>query len=346
MSAFRNLFIFALAVTGIGTVGNSQASEINLYSYRQPVLIEPILESFAARTGIKVNVVFADKGVLERLKAEGENSPADAVLTVDVGRLQDMVDAGVLQSVRSPVLEGNIPGQFRDPEGRWFGLSVRARVIAASKERVSPAVVERYQDLADPTLRGRVCSRSGKHEYMVSLLAAMIAHDGEPAAEAWLGGMRDNLAQKPQGNDRSQIKAIYEGVCDVALVNTYYLGLLATNTREPEQQRWAEAVTIIFPNQREWGTHVNVSGAGVTKSAKNRDNAVKLIEYLSGDEGQKLYAEQNLEYPVRVGVAWHPLVASWGPFKADTINLTNIAKYRPAASRMVDRVAFDNAGGS
>jgi iron(III) transport system substrate-binding protein len=317
--------------------------EVNLYSFRQPQLIEPILRRFGDETGTKVNVVYAEKGLLERLKAEGDNSPADVVLTADIGNLNDMVEAGVLQPVRSPVLEANIPAQYRDPDGRWFGLTMRARVIYASKQRVKPGEIARYEDLADPKFRGRVCSRSGKHVYMVSLIASLIASDGEQRAEQWLEGVKTNLVRKPQGNDRSQAKAIYEGECDLALANTYYYGVMQSN---PEERAWAEAVTLVFPNQSDRGTHVNISGGAVTKATKNRDNAVRLLEYLSGDEAQRLYAEQNFEYPVKPGVAPSPVVAAWGSFKPDAIPLVEVARERAAASRLVDRVGFDEGGGS
>lgn len=341
---------FAVSALLIGAVGSKFAvadeGEVNLYSYRQPFLIEPMLKAFTKESGIKVNVVYAKKGMLERLKAEGENSPADAVLTVDIGRLHDMVEAGVLQPVQSDVLERNIPAQYRHPDGLWFGLTTRARVFFVSKDRVGENEVQTYEELADPKAKGRVCTRSGKNVYMVSLIASVIEHAGEEKAEKWLTGVRDNLARKPQGNDRAQAKAIHEGICDIAVANTYYMGKMATNEDKPEQKAWAESVRIVFPNQGDRGTHVNVSGAGVTKSSKNQENAVKLLEFLSGDDAQKLYAEQNFEYPVKAGVPLHPMVASWGEFKADTIGLAEVAKHRAEASKLVDRVGYDQASGS
>jgi iron(III) transport system substrate-binding protein len=346
--ARRLVAVLAVASAALAAAGQAVAAdeEVNLYSYRQAYLIQPILDAFTEKTGIKVNAVYAEKGILERLKAEGPNSPADVVLAADVGALNDMVEAGVLQPVSSPVLEETIPAQYRHPEGLWYGLTTRARVIVASKDRVGADEIRSYEDLADPRFKGRACTRSGKHVYMVSLIASMIAHEGEEKAEAWLRGVKDNLAQKPQGNDRAQIKAVYEGACDVAVVNTYYLGHLATTTEEPEQNKWAEAVRIVFPNQDGRGAHVNVSGAAVTKSASNRENAIKLLEYLAGDEAQKLYAEQNFEYPIKEGVPVHPVVASWGEFKADDIRLSEVAKHREAASRLVDEVGYDEAAGT
>lgn len=347
MIGFRKMTATAVMLAGFaGFTTSAVAQEVNLYSYRQPFLIQPLLDAFTEKTDTDVNVVYAEKGVLERLKAEGDNSPADAVLTADVGRLNDMVEAGVVQPVQSSVLEDAIPSQYRHPEGLWYGLTLRGRIIAASKERVEPEAITSYEDLADPRFRGRVCTRSGKHEYMISLIASVIAHQGEEKARQWLEGVKQNLARKPQGNDRAQIKAIYEGECDIAVVNTYYLGHLATNQEEPEQQKWAEAVRIIFPDQEGRGAHVNVSGAAVTKSASHREEAVKLLEFLVSDEAQRIYAQQNFEYPVKDGVPLDPVVASWGSFKADDIDLAEVARHRDEASRLVDRVGYDQAAGS
>jgi len=336
------------AISFVGaTIPNTHAAEdeseavVNLYSYRQPFLINPLLNGFTEQTGIVVNMVYVKKGMLERLKAEGKNSPADLVLTTDIGGLNDMVEAGVLQSASSETITTNIPEQYRHPDGLWHGLTVRGRVIFASTERTNPNEVTSYADLTKPELKGRICTRSGKHVYNISLVASLIAHDGEEYAKSWLAGVRDNLAQKPQGNDRAQAKAIFEGVCDYAIANTYYMGKMATNEKKPEQQEWAKAVRIIFPNQDGRGTHVNISGAAVTKSAKHKANAIKLIEYLSGDAAQKIYAEQNFEYPVQEGVPLHPLVASWGEFTTDKISLADVAKHRATASRLVDITAYD-----
>jgi iron(III) transport system substrate-binding protein len=337
----------AALVSGAGAAMVGAASpEVNLYSYRQPFLIKPMLDEFTKQTGIKVNVVFAEKGILEKIKAAGDNSPADAVLTVDIGRLNELKEAGVLDAVKSATLDVNIPANLRHPDGLWFGLTTRARIAVVSKARVKPGELKSYADLADPKFRGRVCVRSGKHPYNVALIASVIAHEGDAAAETWLKGLRANLARKPQGNDRAQAKAIHEGICDVALINTYYLGKMATNEKEPVQKKWADAVKVVFLNQDSRGNHINISGAAVTKSAKNRDNAVKLIEFLSGDLAQKMYAETNLEYPVKAGVAIDPLVKSWGAFKADGISLEKVANFRPAAAKLVDKIGFDQGPGS
>ena len=325
---------------------HAESKELNLYSYRQPFLIQPLLDTFAKETGIKVNVVYAQKGMLEKIKAAGANSPADAVLTVDIGRLHELKEAGVLQPVKSAVLDKAIPAHLRDPQGLWFALTTRARVALVSKDRVKPGELTSYEQLADPKFKGRICVRSGKNDYNIALIASMIAHHGEAKAEEWLRGLKANLARKPQGNDRAQAKAVYEGVCDIAITNSYYLGKMMTEKDKPEQQKWAAAVRLTYLNQDGRGNHMNVSGAAVTKSAKHRDAAVKLLEFLAGDEAQKLYADVNQEYPVKDGVPQSDLVKSWGPFKADKLDMEKIAQLRPAASRLVDKVAFDEGPGS
>jgi len=338
--------VVILGLTGVSWNGVAASNEVNLYSYRQPFLIKPILDEFTKQTGITVNTVYAKTGMLEKIKAAGDNSPADAVLTVDIGRLNELKEAGVLGPVKSRTLDENVPAHLRQPDGLWFGLTTRARIAFASRERVKPGELKTYADLADPKFKGRICIRSGKHAYNVALIASVIAHEGEAEAERWLRGVKANLARKPQGNDRAQAKAIYEGACDVGIANTYYMGKMATNNKKPEQKKWAETVKVTFLDQDGRGNHVNLSGAGVTRNAKNRDNAVKLIEFLSGEYAQKIYASQNFEYPVKAGVAVDPLVKSWGDFKADTLSLEKIAGLRAAASKLVDRVRFDEGPGS
>ncbi len=332
----------ALAVAALWGGPASAGGEVNLYSGRQPFLIDPLLTAFTEDTGIRVNMVYLKKGMLERLKSEGANSPADLILTTDIGNLNNHLEAGLLQGVRSSVLEANIPPQYRHPDGLWFGLTTRARIIYAHKDRVKPGEVTTYEDLAKPHMEGRVCSRSGKHVYSVSLLASIVAAKGEAEAQAWAKGVKENLARKPQGNDRAQVKAVYQGECDVSLGNTYYMGKMQTNEKAPEQKDWAAAVNVIFPNQKDRGTHMNISGAAVTKSAKNKDNAVKLIEYLTNDKAQSIYAERNFEYPVKASVPVSKIVASWGSFKPDVTFLSKVAEQRILATRIMDRVRFDN----
>ena len=322
--------------------GPVAADEVNLYSSRQPFLIEPLLDAFTEATGIKVNMAYVKTGMLERLKAEGLNSPADLILTADIGDLDNHAKADLLKPIESEILNSNIPPQYRQSDGLWFGLTTRARVIFVHKERVGSNEVLRYEDLAAPHMRGRVCMRSGKHVYNVSLLASIVTAKGAVEAESWAAAVKANLARRPQGNDRAQVKAVYHGECDVALGNTYYMGKMATNEKDPEQKLWAESVRIVFPNQADRGTHVNISGAALIKGAEHEANAIKLIEFLTGDEAQAIYARRNFEYPVKQGVALLPMVASWGTFKADAAFLSDVAEQRTIASKIVDVVAFDH----
>lgn len=330
-----------LSLAAGAALAADDAGEVNIYSQRQPFLIDPMFARFTEKTGIEVNTVFAKDGLTERLVNEGDNSPADLLLTADIGRLDAAVEAGVTQAVDSDVLEQSIPEEFRDPDGHWFGLTNRARVILTSKDRVEDGLVTTYEDLARPELEGRVCTRSGKHEYMVALIASMIAHHGREDAEAWLTGLKNNLARKPQGNDRAQAKGIHEGQCDVAVMNSYYLGAIAD---DPAQAPWLSAFDIVFPNQtapNDRGTHMNISGISLTAAAPHRDNAIRLMEFLASDEAQSLYAELNHEYPVNPDVAASELVSSWGSFKADPLPLAEVAALRADASRLVDEVGYD-----
>ena len=322
-----------------------EAGEVNVYSYRQPYLINPLFEAFTEQTGVKVNVIFAEKGLIERIQAEGRNSPADVLLTVDVGNLTQATDAGIAQPIQSPALEAAIPPAYRAADNQWFGLTRRARVVYASKERVKLDKIT-YEDLADPKWRGKICIRSGQHVYNVALIASLIAAHGEEWTETWLKGVKSNLARKPAGDDRLQVKGVYAGECDIAVGNTYYMGAMLKNDKEPEQKEWANSVTIIFPDTDDRGTHVNISGAVVAKYAPHKDNAVKLLEFLASDQGQEMYADVNNEYPVKEGIPWSPLVKSWGAFKPDPISLNDIAALRKKASELVDKVGFDDGPSS
>ncbi|QLB18493.1 Fe(3+) ABC transporter substrate-binding protein [Mannheimia granulomatis] len=335
----KALSTLALAVSAFASTTTFAANEVNVYSYRQPYLIEPMLKNFEKDTGIKVNVIFADKGLVERVKKEGELSPADVLLTVDISRVMEIVNAGLSQKIESKVLEKNIPAQFRDSQGDWFGLTTRARVIYTSKDRVGklPAGFD-YLDLAKPEYKGKVCVRSGKNSYNVSLFASMIEHYGVEKTKAFLEGLKANLAQKPQGGDRDQVKAIKEGICDYALGNSYYYGKMLDDEK---QKAWAESAIINFPSGK-YGTHKNISAVAVAKHAPNKANAVKLIEYLSGDKAQGLYAELNHEYPVKADVQPSALVKGWGEFSSDIIKLEDIAKHYEAALKLVDEVKFDD----
>ncbi|MFE8069587.1 Fe(3+) ABC transporter substrate-binding protein [Marinobacteraceae bacterium S3BR75-40.1] len=329
-----------LALTLLPLSLSAQADgEVNVYSYRQPFLVKPLFEAFTDQTGIDVNVVFAKTGIAERLKREGRNSPADVVMTVDVARLSDLAERDLTQSVHSETISNNIPPSFRHPDGKWIGLTSRARIIYASKERVKKGEIKTYEGLADPRWKGKACTRSAKHPYNVALIASMIAHHGIDGAEDWLRGVKANLARKPQGNDRAQVKAIKEGICDVALGNSYYYGKMLTNE---DQKAWAESAFLVFPNQDGRGTHVNISGAALTKSTPNREEAIKLLEFLSSEKAQQIYAETNFEHPVNPDVTPTGLVAEWGDFKVDDLPLQKIADYREEAVKLVDRVGFDN----
>ncbi|MCH9671589.1 MAG: Fe(3+) ABC transporter substrate-binding protein [Gammaproteobacteria bacterium] len=325
--------LLAFAITAPTVSANG---EVNVYSYRQPFLIKPMFAAFTRDTGIAVNTVFAKKGLSERLRQEGKNSPADLIFTVDIARLTDVHEQGLTQKIDSSVLKANIPAAYHGPQSHWVGLTSRARIIVASKALDLKSIT--YEALADPEHKGRLCTRSGKHPYMVALVAAMISHHGEEAAENWLRGVKANLARKPTGNDRAQVKAISEGECEIAVINHYYLGKMLASE---EQSAWVDAVDIIFPNQSDRGTHVNVSGVALAKYAPNRANAIKLIEFLSGDLAQQMYAEQNAEYPLKAGVPWSGLLQSFGTFKTDSLALQDIAAKRNAASKLVDRVNYD-----
>ena len=313
-------------------------AEVNVYSYRQPELIQPLVDAFTAATGIEVNIAFLNQGLTERLLAEGTRTPADIILTADVQHLAEAVDAGVTQAVASDVLTANVPEGFRDPGNQWFGLTSRARIVYAAKDRVQPGEVTTYEDLADPTWKGRICTRSGTHAYNTALTAAMIAHHGPDYTKTWLEGLKANLAMKPQGNDRAQVKSIWAGECDISLGNTYYMGEML---EDDEQRPWAEAVRIDFPVFEGGGTHVNISGVAMTAHAKHPEDALKFMEFLTSPEAQGIYAAANHEYPVSDAAAPSELVASWGSFTPDNIDLMTLAGERGDALKLAQEVDFD-----
>jgi len=345
MGRVARRIIGALAGTTI-LAGTAVAEEtVNIYSSREPGLIAPLLKAFTEKTGIKTNAVYIRDGMAERVAAEGANSPVDVMLDVDIGRLAGAKAKGISQALKSDAVAANIPAQYRDPEGHWIGLSQRARVIYASKDRVKLVDIT-YEDLADPKWKGKVCSRSGQHTYNIALLASIIAHEGEEKAEAWARGVKANLAKKPAGGDRDQAKAIFAGECDLALANTYYMAAMQKNEKNPEQKQWAAAIKILFPNAKGRGTHVNISGAVLAKNAPNRANGVKLIEFLTSDTGQRVYAERVNEYPLEPGIPVSEIVASWGPLKPDALAFDKIAALRKKASEIFDKVGFDNGPGT
>ena len=320
------------------TLASPAFADVNIYTTRQPELIQPVMDAFTAETGIAVNLAFVEEGIVERLKAEGARSPADLVMTVDIANLQQIVDAGVIQAVESDVLNAAIPASLRSPDNLWFGLTTRARIIYASRDRVADGEVTTYEDLASPQWAGRICTRSGTHNYNLALLAAVIAHHGEEAATEWAAGLHANLARKPNGGDRDQVRAIWAGECDIALGNTYYMGQMLA---DPEQSEWANSVRIIFPTFEGGGTHINLSGVALTSAAPNRAEAVQLMEFLVSPAAQAIYAEKNNEYPVLPGAALSELVQSWGTFTADPVDLTELAGHRAAALRIMEEVNFD-----
>ncbi|ASJ72512.1 extracellular solute-binding protein [Granulosicoccus antarcticus] len=338
LPVFRLLATTSLVMAIFAPTAATAAEEVNVYSHRQPFLTEPVFDEFTRETGIKVNTVFAKEGLIERLMNEGINSPADLMLVANVGSLGAAVESDIAQRLDSDVIEANIPENFRDKGNKWFGLTSRARIIITSKDRVEPGLVETYADLTKPELKGRICTRSGKHPYMVELVASMIAHDGKSSARNWLAGVKDNLASKPQGGDRTQVNAIAEGACDVAIVNSYYMGGMLS---DPKEKAAAETVNIIFPDQNGKGTHMNISGVILTKASPNRENAVKLIEFLSEDVAQSMYANLNQEYPINPAVKPSDLIASWGEFKHDELSLNAIVKNRALAYRLADEVDYD-----
>jgi len=337
----RSLFLGAFAAGSLaGSAAPAPAQEVNLYTSREPALIKPLLEAFTKQSGVKVNTIFAASGLEERLRTEGANSPADVLLTVDIGRVQQAKDYGVIRPVTSDVLVQAIPAAYRDPDGYWFGVSLRGRVVYASKDRVKQDTIT-YEELADPKWKGKICTRSGQHVYNIALFGAVVAHKGEAKAEEWLKGLKANLAKKPSAGDREQAKDILAGVCDIALGNTYYVGLMRAAT--DEQRQWGEAIKVLMPIfQETGGTHVNISGIAMTKGAPNPENARKFMEFMVSDAAQKIYADVNFEYPVKAGIPLDETVASFGELKPDTLPIAEVAKNRKVASQLVDKIGFDN----
>ena len=317
------------------------ADELTVYTTREAALIQPLLTAFTASSGIKVNTVFVKDGLLERVKAEGARSPADVLMTVDIGNLLDLVEGGVTQPVKSAALESAIPANLRGADGQWFALSLRARVLYADKDVKLTSF--RYADLADPKYKGKVCIRAGQHPYNTALVASLIAHDGEAKAEQWLRGVKANLGRKATGGDRDVARDILGGICDVGLANSYYVGQMKSSKEGTDARKWGDAIKVVRPTfAKSGGTHVNISGAAVAKNAPQRANAVKLLEFLVSPPAQVLYAEANYEFPVRKGVALDPIIASSiGELQVDPLPIAEVAKYRKQASALVDKVAFD-----
>lgn len=338
---WRTSLLLIPLISATAPAGASEATqEITVYSSRQEALIKPLLDRFSEETGIRVGLVTGkDDALLQRLKSEGINSPADVLMTADAGRLYRAKAAGSTRAVESETLRAEIPEVYRDPEGHWFGLTMRARPILYSKDRVDPAELSTYEALAEPGFKGRICVRSSDNIYNQSLVASLIAAHGAEEAEQWAEGLVANMARPPKGGDRDQIKAVAAGQCDIAIANTYYLaGML--QSKDPAQREAAEAIAVFWPNQDDRGTHVNVSGAAVTAAADNPEAAIRLIAFLASPESQAWYAEANGEYPVREGVDPSSLLAAWGPFKADPLGLDQLGELNADAVLAMDRAGW------
>jgi len=338
----RALLALATAACLAGATAAQAAEEVNVYTTREPGLAQPLFDRFTEETGIKVNTVFVEKGLAERVAAEGENSPADVLMVVDYGGLIDLTQRGLTQPIASDIVNSAVPANLRDPAGHWYALSLRARVIYASKDRVGETTMT-YESLADPKWKGKICIRSGQHPYNTSLFAAFIAKHGAEAAADYLRALKANLARKPGGGDRDGARDILAGICDLAIGNSYYVGLMRSGRGGDEQKAWGDAIRVIMPTFDDGqGTHVNISGASVAKNAPHKANALKLLEFLVSDEAQKIYADANFEYPVKAGIAPDPIIAALGDLKVDPLPLSELAAHREEASRLVDAVGFDN----
>jgi iron(III) transport system substrate-binding protein len=331
----------AVALAGATLPALAQSSEVNIYSYREPGLIQPLLDRFSEETGIKANVLYAGDGLLERVAAEGELSPADVVLTVDIGNLVGAKEQGLTQPITSPAVAERLEPQFHDPENHWAALSLRARVFYVSKDRVDATALT-YEDIAKPEWKGRLCTRAGNHVYNIGLIASRIELWGLDKTRDWLTAVRDNLAYAPTGGDREGVKNILAGTCDLSITNTYYMGAMLNNQAEPEQKEWAASARIIYPTTEDGdGTQVNAAGAFIAKHAPNAENANRLIEFLLSDEAQKIYADTNYEFPAVTSVAPAELTQSWGTLVASKATLTEIAAHRAEAAALVDELKFN-----
>lgn len=318
-----------------------QAAEVvNIYNSRHYGTDQQLWDEFTKTTGIEVNVVDGThEQLIQRMQAEGANSPADVFITVDAARLAQASGLGLLQSIESPVLDSRVPENLHDPDGLWYGLAMRARVLVYAKDRLDPSQLSTYEALAEPAMKGKLLVRSSTNVYNLSLVGSLLAADGPEATERWCEGLVANMARPPEGGDTDQIKAVAAGVGDVAISNTYYLARLLASSK-PEDKAIGEQLAVFFPNQGDRGTHVNVSGAGVLKTAPNRANAIKLIEFLTSPEAQRYFADVSLEYPVNPEVKPHPVLAAWGTFKQDSLNPTLYAKNSAEAAMITDRCGW------
>ncbi len=332
----------AAAPTGASAQGIGQGGEVNLYSSRHYDTDRELYDAFTRETGIRVRLIEANADqLMERIRAEGANSPADVLITVDAGRLARAKEMGLLQPTRSAVLDGRIPANLRDPEGHWYGISLRARVVMYDKAKGLPEGLARYEDLAKPEFRNSLCTRSSGNIYSIGWTGSVLAANGAEKAEAWAKGIVANLARPPQGGDTDQIRAVAAGQCRFGISNTYYLGKLATSKRA-EDRAIAERIGVLFPNQGagDRGTHVNISGAGVVRTAPNAENARKFLEYLTGPKAQQIFAEGNMEYPVVADAAVHPFLTGLGSFRQDPVNASVFATNAPQALQIMQRAGW------
>ncbi|WP_059410748.1 Fe(3+) ABC transporter substrate-binding protein [Cupriavidus basilensis] len=347
MIAFRHLLPRAAALAvltmlaALPLAAGAQEKVLNLYTARHYQTDEALYANFTRQTGIKINRIEGQEDpLLERIKSEGANSPADVFITVDIGRLWRAQQAGVFAPLRSGVLEARIPANYRDPGGDWFGFSARARVIAYNKDAVKPGDIRDYEDLADPRWKGKLCIRSSGHVYNLSLMSSLIAHDGEARTEQWARGVVANLARAPKGGDTDQLKAVAAGECDLAVANTYYIARILKSAR-PEDKAVADKLGVLWPNQASQGVHMNISGGGMLKHAPNKESARAFLEYLASDEAQRYFADGNNEWPVVPGVkVSNPALEALGSFKADKINVAELGKHQPQAQKLADKAGY------
>jgi len=331
------IFCISIFIFGIHL---ASANEINIYSNRSPALLVPFTSEYEKEYAVKFNILHAKKGLAQRLKSEGKNSPADVILTVDISRLSELADMDLVRTINSKIIDRNVPDHLRDVNKKWVSLSTRARVIGVSNKRVNVDEIQNIEDLADPKFKGKICTRIGSHPYNRALLASIIAHHGERKAQLWAEALVSNFARKAKGNDRAQAKAIYSGECDIVLMNTYYFALMKFNEKNPEQKKWAEATDIIFYNQNNRGQHINVSGAAIAKFSKNYNEALKFVEWLTMPKAQKIYSNINFEYPVNPNVKPDGKIMEWGTFKADDLPISKIADFSKDAQMIIDRVGW------
>lgn len=339
--ATRTAFLQAAAFSlfALASAPAFAQNEVNLYTTREPGLIKPLLEAFTKSTGTKVNTVFVKDGLAERVRAEGARSPADVLMTVDIGNLLQLVQQGVTQKLESKVLNAAVPANLRDPEGHWYALSLRARLVYAAKSLNLKTIA--YEDLADPRWKGKLCIRSGQHPYNTALISAYIAHYDAAKAEEWLRGMKANLARTPGGGDRDVARDIVGGICEIGVANSYYVGLMRSGSGGPDQKKWGDGIDVVMPKFRDGGTHVNISGAAIAANAPHRAQAVQLMEYLVSDEAQAIYASGDYEYPVKAGAKIDPIIAALGELRIDPRPVVQAVAHVKQASELVDKVGFN-----